>query len=218
MGLFLVIGMGKFGSSLATELHRMKHEVLALDEHEDNVADIVNQVTDVVIGDAKDEAVLNSLNVYSYDCVIVAMAGAIEDSILTTMTLKELGAKSIICKAQNERHAKILSLIGVDKVINPEHDMGIRVAHSLVHKHITDFLEISPDYGIMEIITPQQWANKSIGKIDLRKKYGVTVIAIKNAGTDSVSFSPNPGTILGENDVLSVIGSKRELEIIGDLK
>lgn len=210
--------MGRFGSSIAAELYRMKHEVLALDEHEENIADIVNQVTDVVIGDAKDEAVLNTLNIYSYDCVIVAMAGAIEDSILTTMTLKELGAKSIICKAQNDRHAKILSLIGVDKVINPEHDMGIRVAHSLVHKNITDFLEISPEYGIMEIATPQQWANKSIGKNDLRKKYGVTVIAIRNAGTDEVNFSPKPDAILNENDVLSVLGSKRELDIIGDLK
>ena len=218
MGSFLVIGMGRFGSSVATELCRMKHEVLAIDEAEDNVAGIVNQVTDVIIGDAKDEAVLRSLGVQNFDCVIVAMAGALEDSILTTMMLKEMGAKFIVGKAQNERHAKILSLLGADKVIRPELDMGKRVARSLTQKNIIDVLEISTEYGIVELVAPRQWVDKSIVKINLRRKHGVTVIAVRAAGTDKVNFSPDADTVLREGDILTVIGSKRDLDAISALK
>ncbi|MCL2084621.1 MAG: TrkA family potassium uptake protein [Oscillospiraceae bacterium] len=215
---FLVIGMGRFGSSLAAELHGMKHEVLAVDEREENVAGVMNHVTNVIIGDTKDEAVLRSLGVHNFDCVVVAMAGSIEDSILTTMLLKEMRAKKIVCKAQNERHSKILSLIGADKVILPEHDMGKRAARSLTQKNMLDYIEISPDYGIVELITPQHWVNKSIMKNNLRRKYGVTVIAIRSAETGEVGFSPNADRVLLQGDVLTVLGSKHELSAISALK
>lgn len=217
MGSFLVIGMGRFGSALAAELHQMKQEVLALDEHDENVADIIHQVTNVMIGDAKDEAVLRSLGVQNFDCVIVAIADHLEDSILTTMILKELGAKMVVCKAQDERHAKILSMIGADKVVRPESDMGKRIAHSLVRRNIIDYFEISPDYSVIEIVTPSQWADKSIVKNNLRRKYGITIVAIRSANSDKVSFSPNADTILHEGDILTVIGSKRELDEISVL-
>ena len=218
MGSFLVIGMGRFGKSVATELYQMRHEVLAMDEVEDNIAGIVDHVTDVVIGDAKDEAVLRSLDVQSFDCVVVAMAGTIEDSILITMMLKEMDAKSIVCKAQNERHAKILSQLGADKVIRPEHDMGKRIAHLLAQQNIIDFLEISSDYSVMEIITPKSLVGKSIGKNNLRRKYGVTIIAIRNAETGGMKFSPNADAMLYDGDVLIVIGSKYELDVLSKMK
>ena len=218
MGSFLVIGMGRFGKSLATELYQMKHAVLAMDEEEERIAGIIDQVTDVVIGDAKDEAVLRSLDVQSFDCVVVAMAGTIEDSILITMMLKEMDAKSIVCKAQNERHAKILSQLGADKVIRPEHDMGKRIAHILAQRNIIDFLEISSDYSVMEIITPKSWTGKSIMKSNLRRRHGVTIIAIRKGATGKMQFSPNADAILDEGDILVVIGSKQDLDTICTLK
>ena len=218
MGSFLVIGMGRFGSSVAIELCRLKHEVLAVDEFEENIAGIMHQVTDVVVGDAKDEAVLRSLDVKSFDGVIVSIAGAIEDSILITMMLKEMNAKSIVCKAQNERHARILTQLGADRVVRPEYDMGIRVARSLTQHNMVDFLEISPDYGIMEVVTPKHWVEKSIVKNNLRRKYGVTVIAIRCAKTDKVKFLPNADVILNDGDILTLIGSIHELDTIGVLK
>ena len=130
MKSYLVIGMGRFGSAIATELYSMKCEVMIIDEHEKDITPVMNQVTDAIIGDAKDEAVLRSLGVQNFDCVIVAIAQP-EDSILISMMLKEMGANSLICKAQSELHAKILSLIGVDGIVRPEHDMGKQIAHSL---------------------------------------------------------------------------------------
>ena len=218
MGSFLVIGTGRFGSSLAIELHQLKHEVLVLNKREEDVADVIHQSTDVIIGDAKDEAVLRSLGIQNFDSVIVCMADAIEDSILTTMTLKELGAKSVICKAQNERHAKILYQLGAEKVIRPEYDMGKRVASSLTRRNIKDYLEISSEYGVMEIITPSNWFNKSIMKINLRRKYGITVIAVRDGKTDKVEFSPDADMVLREGDTLTVIGSKKSLDAVSDLK
>ncbi|MCL1853935.1 MAG: TrkA family potassium uptake protein [Peptococcaceae bacterium] len=217
MGSFLVIGMGRFGSAVATELYRMRHEVLAVDAHEDNVTGILDQVTNVIIGDAKDDAVLASLGVQNFDCVVVSMASAIEDSVLTTIKLKEMSAKMIVCKAQNEWHAKVLSLIGATKVIHPESDMGKRIAHSLAQRNIIDYLEISPDYGVLEIKTPKRWVDKSIIANNIRRKYGINVIAIRSAETDRIQTSPHPDTVLREGDILTVIGSKQELDEIGAL-
>ena len=218
MGAFLVIGMGRFGSSVATELYQMKNDVLVVDKHEEKITSVVNQVTNVIIGDTKDEAVLRSLDIPNFDCVIVAIASAIEDSILTTIMLKEIGAKMIVCKAQNEWHAKILTQLGVDRVIRPEYDMGKRVAHSLIEKNIIDHLELSPDYSILELHIPTHWINKSIGNIELRKKYSITVIAIRSAKTDELSLSLDAGTILHEDDILTLIGPKQNLDKIGVLK
>lgn len=218
MGSYLVIGMGRFGKSIATELYQMKQDVLVIDEHEDNVAGIANQVTEALIGDARDEGVLRSLDIYSFDCVIVAMASTIEDSVLTTIMLKEMGAKMIICKAQNEWHAKILTKIGADKVIHPESDMGKRVANSLVQQNVIDYLELSPEYSIVEIMTPIRWAGKSIADNNLRRKYGITIIAIHSAKTSKIMFPLNADEVLNEGDILTVIGTKKGLQTINALK
>ena len=218
MGSFLVIGTGRFGSAVATELYHMKHDVLAVDNRESDVSAIVNQVTNVIIGDAKDESVLRSLGIKNFDCVIVAIASAIEDSVLITIMLKEMGAKMIVCKAQNEWHAKILTQIGADKVIRPESDMGKRVAHSLIQQNIIDYLDLSSEYGILEMFVPENWVNQSIIKNNLRRKHGINVIAIRSAGTGKIQFSPNAETVLQERDILTVIGSKQDLDAIGSLK
>ena len=212
MGSFLVIGMGRFGSAVATELCRMKHDVMIVDEHEDNVSHIADQVTNVIIGDARDEAVLRSLGIKNFDCVVVAIAGVIEGSVLTTIMLKEMGAKKIVCKAQNEWHAKILTQLGADKVVRPESDMGKRVAHSLTQQNIIDYLEISHEYGIIELITPTGWVGKSIVSNNLRRKYGITVIAIRDTENDKVKFSPNADTVLNAGNILTIIGAMKDLD------
>ncbi|MCL1788043.1 MAG: TrkA family potassium uptake protein [Defluviitaleaceae bacterium] len=130
MKSYLVIGMGRFGQAIATELYSMRHEVMVVDEHEKDITPVVNNVTEAIIGDAKDETVLRSLGIQNFDCVVIAIASQ-EDSILINMMVKEMGAKYIISKAQSELHAKILSLIGVDKIVRPEYDMGKQIAHSL---------------------------------------------------------------------------------------
>ena len=127
---YLVIGMGRFGKAIATELCIMKHEVMVIDEDEKDITPVMNSVTDSIIGDAKDETVLRSLGIQDFDCVIIAIAKQ-EDSILISMMVKEMGAKFIVSKAQNELHAKILSLIGVDRIVRPEHEMGKQIAHSM---------------------------------------------------------------------------------------
>ena len=212
MGSFLVIGMGRFGSSVATELYQMNNDVLVVDKNEGKVSNILNLVTNVIIGDTKDEAVLRSLDIPSFDCVIVATATAIEDSVLTAIMLKEMGAKMIVCKAQNEWHEKILIQLGVDKAIRPEYDTGKRVALSLVQKNIIDLLELSPEYSILELRTPNHWVNKSVGKNDLRKKYGITLLAIRSAKTDELTLSISEGTMLYEGDILTLIGPKENLD------
>lgn len=127
---YLVIGMGRFGTAIATELCDMNHEVMIVDEHEKNVASVMRNVTGAIIGDAKDEVVLRSLGINNFDGVIIAIARQ-EDSILVNMMVKEMGAKSITSKAQNELHEKILTLIGVDRVVRPEYEMGRQIAHSM---------------------------------------------------------------------------------------
>ena len=211
MKSYLVIGMGRFGSSVAVELYQRKNDVLVVDAHEENVVGLVDLVSDVIIGDAKDETVLRSLDIDSFDCVIVAMAGTVEDSVLTTIMLKEMGAKMIVCKAQNERHANILTRLGADKIIHPESDMGKRVAQLLTRKNIIDYLELSPKYSLMEITTPAKWVNKSIVDNNLRKKYGITVIAIHNTATEKMQFSPSGDVMLRHADVLTVIGLKEDI-------
>ena len=218
MGSYLVIGMGRFGSAVATELYRRKHDVLIIDEQEENVSEIVDQVTDVIIGDARDEAVLRSLDVDSFDAVIVAMASVIEDSVLTTIMLKEMGAKLIICKANNEWHAKILTQLGADRIIHPESDMGRRVAQSLARQNIIDHLDISPEYGIVEMVAPKAWIGKSIVKNDLRRKYGITVVAIRSGISGMVDFSPSADRELHEGDILTIIGSERDLDKVSAIR
>ena len=208
MKSFLVIGMGRFGSSVATELYLLKNEVLVVDKHEEKVTPLLNQVTNVIIGDTKDEAVLRSLGISNFDGVIIAIANAIEDSVLTAIMLKEMGAKMIVGKAQNEWHAKILTQIGVDKIIRPEFDIGKRLAHSLVQINIIDLLELKPYYSIVELHTPAHWINKSIANIDIKKKYEVILLAIYNLQTEQLNLSLSVETILHEGDILILWGKK----------
>jgi len=206
---FIVIGLGKFGQSVAKTLYQLGYDVLAVDDDETIVQEISDQVTHAVQMDATDEYSLRTLGIRNFDVAVVSIGTNVQSSIMVTLNLKEAGVKKVIAKGNNEMHAKLLTKIGADRVILPEADMGVRVAHNLVSSNILDFIELSPDYSIVEISAPSQWIGKNIKDLDARAKYGINIMAIK---TDSnINISPMATDIIGKNDILVVIGSIEDL-------
>jgi trk system potassium uptake protein TrkA len=209
MRSFVVLGAGRFGESVAKTLYESGYEVLAIDQSEEIIQELSDYVTHAVVGDVTDENVLKSLGVRNFDVALVAIGGNMESSILVTLLLKEMGVKYILAKAQNALHAKVLSRVGADRVIFPERDMGIRVAYTLVSTNVLDFIELSPDYSIIEITVPQQWEGKSLRELNIRANYGINIMAIKN-GTQ-INISPKADDVIKHDDILVVIGSNEDL-------
>jgi trk system potassium uptake protein len=209
---FMVLGMGLFGSSLAKSLHEMGHEVLAVDSDADLVEAIAPHVTQAVQIDATDEAALQELGVRNFDAVIVSIGKNMRDSILVCVIIKELGVPYLIAKATDEIHAKVLRKIGVDRVVFPERDMGVRVAKSLVTPNVLEMMEFSGDYRLIEIILPSKWVGSSIIEIDVRRKYGISILAIQRDGQFIVS--PSPDAVFETGDILLVLGQKDDISNI----
>ncbi|MDK2798594.1 MAG: trk/ktr system potassium uptake protein [Clostridiales bacterium] len=209
MRSFVVLGAGRFGESVAKTLYESGYEVLAIDQSEEIIQELSDYVTHAVVGDVTDENVLKSLGVRNFDVALVAIGGNMESSILVTLLLKEMGVKYILAKAQNALHAKVLSRVGADRVIFPERDMGIRVAYNLVSTNVLDFIELSPDYSIIEITVPQQWEGKSLRELNIRANYGINIMAIKN-GTQ-INISPKADDVIKHDDILVLIGSNEDL-------
>ncbi|WP_088102381.1 potassium channel family protein [Halalkalibacter urbisdiaboli] len=207
---FAVIGLGRFGGSVCRELYRMGHEVLAIDNSEDKVNEFANSATHAVIADATDERVLKNLGIRNFEFVIVAIGDNIQTSILSTLLLKELDVKNVWVKAQNHYHHKVLDKIGADRIIHPEYDMGIRIAQHLVSEKIIDYIELSEEYSIVELIATEKVANNSLIELDIRAKYGCTILAIKRG--ENVMVSPSPHDLIYEKDILIMIGHKNDLK------
>ncbi|HAG08094.1 MAG TPA: potassium uptake system protein [Desulfotomaculum sp.] len=211
MKQFAVIGLGRFGSSLARALSRMGYEVLAIDTSEENVNDITDEITYAVQMDALEENALKSMGIRNFDAVIVAIGQDIQASILVTVMLKEMGVKKVIAKAQTELHGKVLEKVGADLVVFPERDMGERLAHTLIAAdNIMDLINLSPDYSIIELKTPPGFIGKTLQETALRKEYGITVIAIRR-GLE-VIISPEAKQVIRENDILVAIGRNDKLK------
>jgi len=207
---YAVIGIGRFGESLIRELVRMGHEVLAIDSDLDRVQDMADIATQAVQADSMDEKVLKALDITSFDAVIVAIGGDIESSILTCLTLKEMGVKKTIAKAQNHMHGKVLSKIGVDLVVHPERDMAIRLARTLVSNSIIEHIDLSEDFGIWEIVTPRSLVGKNLKDSGLRPKLGLNILAIRTG--ENIVVSPPPEQVIHTDDILVVLGPTRSLE------
>ncbi|MFE5324322.1 potassium channel family protein [Paenibacillus sp. NPDC056579] len=207
---FAVIGMGRFGSSVAKTLSDFGYEVLAIDSSEQRTQEISNIVTHVVQADSTDEEALRALGLRNFDVVIVAIGQDIQSSILTTIILKEIGVPKVVVKAQNELHGKVVKKIGADKVIFPERDMGQRVAHHLISSNIIDYIELSDDYSIIEVQAAKGLAGKNLRQLDIRAKYGCNVMAIKT-GTQ-MNIAPNAEDLIKENDVLVIVGKNEDLK------
>ncbi len=185
------------------------NEVLAIDSNEDRVNSMVNDSTTAVVANATDENSLKSLGIRNFDLAIVAIGEDMQSSIHCTLLLKEMGIK-VWVKAQNAYHQKILEKIGADRVIHPEQDMGIRVAHQLHSENIIDFIELSKDYSIVEVKATEKIGYKSIIQLDIRAKYGCTVLAIRRG--EEINISPHPDDILYQGDTLVVMGSNLDIQ------
>ncbi|ULO08423.1 TrkA family potassium uptake protein [Paenibacillus sp. 19GGS1-52] len=206
---FVVIGLGRFGSSLALELMEMGYEVLGIDHQEDRVEEMSNHLTHSVMADATDEETMRSLGVRNFDCGIVAIGDNMERSILAAITLKELGVKKVVAKAITILHGRALSKLGVDRVIFPERDMGVRVAHQLVRPHLLDYIEISKDFKIVELTVPACMDGKSLSELNTRAKYGCSIIALNR--DSGMIVAPTALDYLHNGDIMVVIGSNESI-------
>ena len=212
MKSFVVIGCGRFGAAVARTLFSLGNEVMAIDISEDITKELSDEVTHSVQADVMDETVLKDLGLRNFDVAVISIGSDLEASIMATLIAKELGIKKVIAKAQSELHGKVLYKIGADKVIFPERDMGIRVAHNLASTNILDFIELSPDFSILEVTALREWEDKSLAQLKLSTKYGINVMAIKKGSNFMVS--PNGESIIEKDNILVVIGSTSNIKKI----
>ncbi|HHT02640.1 MAG TPA: TrkA family potassium uptake protein [Firmicutes bacterium] len=201
---FAVIGLGRFGSSVAHALTQMGKSVLAIDLNEAKVQAMSDVVTHAVQADAADPENLKEIGIRNFDVVVVSIGDDLEASILVTMLLKEMGVKHVIAKAGSEVHSKVLQKVGADRVVFPEWDMGTRVAHNLVASNILDYIELSQDYTIVELKPPRRMVNKSLGDLHLRARHGINVVALRR--NEELIVSPGADDVIGPEDVLVVVG------------
>jgi len=207
---YVVIGLGRFGSSVSRELANLGNEVLGIDLDGEVVDELSDELTHAVVADATDENVLKSLGIRNFDCAVVAIGDDIQSSIMVALVLKDLGVKTVVAKALSELHGKVLDKIGVDRVVYPERDMGVRVAHQLVSPNLLDYIEISKDYTIAELSVPKALDGKSLKELDPRAKYGCSIVALhKQSG---VIIAPTATDIINEKDIMVIIGTNEQIE------
>ena len=222
MRQFAIIGLGRFGSSVAKTLSEKGMEVIGVDMKEQVVQEMSEVISQAVCVDAKDEKSLKAVGIQNVDVAVIAI-GELEASILITLTLKEMGIKEIVAKAVTDDHKKVLEKIGATRIVMPERDMGQRIASALVTPRVLDHIDLSADSSMVEIISPQDFVGKSLRELDIRAQYGVNVIALKrkvkslsqdgNAqDEDKVIVTPKADEIIRVNDVLLIIGTNDNIE------
>ena len=206
----MVIGLGRFGSAVALELERLGHEVLAIDRSEELVNEIAPDVTHALQLDAADEDALRSAGAGDFSTAIVAISSDAEPSIFATMVLKRLGVRTVIAKAGSLLHGEILSRVGADRVVFPERETGLRLAHSFNVPNVLDYLDIAPNFGIETIRPPESFIGKSLGELDLNDRLGLTPIALRRG--EQVLVNPSGDERIADGDQLILIGRDDELE------
>ena len=209
---YLVIGCGRFGSSVAKKMCQLGNEVMVIDKDEDSINNIAELVTHTAIVDVTEERDLKSIGLGNFDVVIVAISSDIRASIMAAVMAKEMGVPKVVCKAKDELQAKVLYKIGADKVVFPERDMGIRLAYNLASENILDQINLDPEYSIMEIVTPQNWVGKTIIELNLRAKYDITVLAVKTQS--GLKVMPSPNYKMQEKNILIIIGNTDKISDI----
>ncbi len=225
---FAVIGLGRFGSQIARALIEKGFEVIVVDENEERVNEFSEIASGAFVMDATDEKALKDAGIGEVDCAIVSVGQNISSSILITMLLKELGVKEIIVKEIMPIHGKILERLGATKIINPEKDTALRLAHSFTSPRIFDIIEVSPEYSIMEVIAPKVFWNQALKDIRLRQEYRISVIAIRRKKTifrengvpdfeEEVIIAPGAEQEIEENDILVLLGKEKDLERVSKL-
>lgn len=206
----LLIGLGHFGKHIAMELNQLGHEVMAIDNDEEKINDVLQYVTSAQIGDSTDPDFLNSLGIRNFDVCIVTMSGNFQNSLETTSLLKELGAEFVVSAAKRDVQEKFLLRNGADRVVYPEKQMAKWTAIRYTSDHILDYIEVDDSYAIFEVQVPDNWIGKSIGKIDIRKKYNINILALKEYGKMNMAITPD--TVLTSNISLLVLGDYKSLQ------
>lgn len=208
-----VLGLGRFGSAVARTLRDLGHDVLGVDANQELVDMLSGELTHTVVCDCTDEETLRSLGLRNFDIAVVAIGHDVQASILAVVLLKEIGVPMVVAKAANELHGRTLEKVGADKVVYPERDMGSRVAHSLLTGSVMDYIELSPEYTIMEVATPARLVGKTLRDMNLRSRFGITVMAIKRG--ERINAAPLATDAVQAGDVLVLLGSNdsvRQLE------
>ncbi|MFA6731090.1 MAG: TrkA family potassium uptake protein [Eubacteriales bacterium] len=210
---FCVIGLGSFGSNLALTLAKGKHQVLVIDSNEDRVQSLADYVTNAVCGDPTNELVLRGAGVTSYDCCVVCLSESsesMENATLVTLMLKEMGIKKVVARASGDLHKKVLLKVGADMVVFPEQDMGKKLANTLTKTDVFEYINLSDRFSIVELKAPRRWVGKSIKELNIRQKYRVNIIAIKE--DERIIIFTEPDKPIKEGQVIIIIGDNRDLE------
>ena len=215
MKSYIVVGLGRFGTQVAKKLYELGCEVLAIDNSNTKVQQLSNDVTHAVVGDARDKEVLRALGAKDFDCAIVAIGDSLADSVLATMNLKELGVSKVVCKASDETHRQVLKKLGADQVVIPEQENADRLAKSLASRNVLDYIELSDDYGIIEVPAPAVWQDKSLIELNIRAKVGVNILAVRRGG--EITVSPNAEFRILQGDILVVLGDTAALNAMQKL-
>lgn len=215
MKSYLVIGMGRFGTEVARQLYALGCEVLAVDSKSDLVQQVANDVTHAAVADARDKDVLKALGAKEFDCAVVAIGDSLADSVLATMNVKELGIPKVVCKAHDETHRQVLLKLGADQVVIPEQENAGRLARSLSSHNVLDYIELSADYGIVEVPAPVSWQGKTLKDLNVRAKLGLNIIAIKREG--DINVSPSADYAIAQKDIMVVLGDSTALERVQKL-
>ena len=206
----LLIGLNNFGVYMAKQLRELGHQVMAVDKREDRIDAILPFVTDAQIGDSTSEAFLRSLGVNNYDVCLVAIANDFQSSLETASLLKELGARLVVARADREVQSKFLLRNGADEVINPEKQIAEWAAIRYASNHILDYIKLDEDHAIFEITVPRDWVGKTVGQIDIRKRYGINIMAVKENGIMNLTVTPE--TVLSGNRTMLVLGEHRAIQ------
>ena len=206
----LLIGLGRFGRHIAMHLNEMEHNVMAVDKNEERVDRVLPFVTNAQIGDSTDMQFLRSLGINDYDLCIVTIGGDFQSSLETTSLLKELGAKFVISRAERDVQAKFLLRNGADEVVYPEKQMAKWTAIRFGSSHILDYIELDETHAILEVPVPKVWVGKTVGQIDIRKKYEITIMALKKNGRMNLSI--NPDTVMSEDATMLVLGELKTMQ------
>lgn len=206
---YVVIGLGRFGTSVAETLYELGNDVLVIDNDEERIQLVADNVTHAIQADATDEMALREVGVRNFDVGIVSIGSDIQASIMATILLKELGLKMVITKATNAMHAKVLTKLGADKIVFPEKDMGVRVAHGLAYSNVLEYIQLSPEHSLAEFLCPKDWCGKTLKELNVRINYGINVIAIKDK--ELVDISPSANQMMNSGNIIVAIGNVEDL-------
>ena len=217
MKSFCVFGLGRFGQTLALSLAKSGHQVLIIDEDSDAVNALADAVTSSVVGDPTSEKVLRAAGVRDYDCAIVCTANNINDNILLTIMLKDLGMPKIVARALNDGHKRVLQRLGVDMIAFPEEDTAEKLAYMLGHDNVIESLDFESGYRIVEMRIPPSWIGNTLLELNLRRREKVNVIAVRAKG-GPVNCAPSPTRVFAADDIVSIIGADADVDRLAGKK